>query len=95
MELFVGQGDNITLGTDSLASNNGLCILSEMRTLQQRTPSLSTPMLLEWATLNGAKFLGIADEKGSIEPGKTPGLNLITCLDGLKITPETKVRRLV
>jgi cytosine/adenosine deaminase-related metal-dependent hydrolase len=95
VELFVGQGYNITLGTDSLASNDKLCILSEMRLLQQNFPGLSTPKLVEWATLNGARFLGIEEEKGTIEPGKTPGLNLITGLDGFKFTPETRVRRLV
>ncbi|MDR3694505.1 amidohydrolase family protein [Mucilaginibacter sp.] len=95
IELFIGQGYHITLGTDSLASNNQLCILSEMRTIQHKMPEISTARLIEWATLNGARFLGIDDEKGTLEPGKTPGLNLITGLDGLKITPETKVRRLV
>jgi len=95
IELFIGQGYNITLGTDSLASNNKLCILSEMRTIQEKFPSITTRQLIEWGTLNGAKYLGIDDERGSIEPGKTPGLNLITGLDGQKITPETKVRRLV
>jgi cytosine/adenosine deaminase-related metal-dependent hydrolase len=93
--LFVGQGFNITLGTDSLASNSNLCLLSEMRTLQQKNPGLSTGQLIEWATINGAKYLGINDEKGTLEPGKTPGLNLITGLDGLKITNDTKVRRLL
>lgn len=95
VELFIGQGYNITLGTDSLASNNKLCILNEMRTLQHKIPEISTAKLIEWGTLNGARFLGIDDEKGTLKPGKTPGLNLITGLDGLKITPETKVRRLV
>ena len=95
IELFVDQGFNITLGTDSLASNSKLCILSEMRLLQEKFPSLSTARLIEWATINGARYLGIADEKGTIEEGKTPGLNLITGLDGLKITPDTKVKRLV
>jgi cytosine/adenosine deaminase-related metal-dependent hydrolase len=93
--LFLGQGFNITLGTDSLASNKSLCILSEMRTLQQNFPALSTANLIEWATINGARYLGIDNEKGTLEPGKTPGLNLITGLDDLKITPETKVRRLI
>jgi cytosine/adenosine deaminase-related metal-dependent hydrolase len=95
VELFIGQGFNITLGTDSLASNNNLCILSEMRTLQKKIPALSTAQLIEWGTLNGAKYLGIDDGKGTIQAGKTPGLNLITGLDDLKITPETKVRRLI
>jgi aminodeoxyfutalosine deaminase len=95
VELFIGQGHNITLGTDSLASNSKLCILSEMRVLQQKIPSLSTAKLIEWGTINGARFFGIDDEKGTIEPGKTPGLNLLTGMDGLKITPETKVRRLI
>jgi cytosine/adenosine deaminase-related metal-dependent hydrolase len=94
IELFIGQGYNITLGTDSLASNSKLCILSEMRAIQQKFPLISTATLIEWGTLNGAKYLGIDDEKGTLEAGKTPGLNLVTGLDGLKITPDTKVRRL-
>lgn len=95
VELFVDQGFDITLGTDSLASNTKLCILNEMRILQEKFPSLSTSRLIEWATLNGARFLGIDDERGSLDPGKTPGLNLITGLDGLNITANTKVKRLV
>lgn len=94
IELFIDHGFNLTLGTDSLASNTKLCILNEMRILQEKFPSLSTATLIEWATVNGAKYLGIDDEKGTLEAGKTPGLNLITGLDGLKITPDTKVKRL-
>ncbi len=95
IELFIGQGYNITLGTDSLASNTRLCILNEMRTIQEKFPSINLSQLMEWGTINGAKYLGIDDEKGTIEPGKSPGLNLITGLDDLKITPDTKVRRLL
>ncbi|TSD63788.1 amidohydrolase family protein [Inquilinus sp. KBS0705] len=95
VELFVNQGLNITLGTDSLASNSKLCILSEMRTLQQHFASLSLDTLLQWGTQNGAEFFGIDDTKGTIEVGKTPGLNLITGLDGQRITPETKVKKLI
>ena len=95
VDLFIDQGFNITLGTDSLASNTKLCILSEMRILQEKFPAISTAKLIEWGTINGAKYLGIDDEKGTLEEGKTPGLNLITGLDGFKITPDTKVTRLV
>jgi aminodeoxyfutalosine deaminase len=95
VELFIGQGFNITLGTDSLASNSNLCVLSEMQRLQERIPNLNTTQLIEWATLNGARYLGIDDETGSLEPGKTPGLNLLTGLDDLTFTPETRVKRLI
>ncbi|CAM3953235.1 amidohydrolase family protein [Mucilaginibacter galii] len=95
VDLFVDEGFNITLGTDSLASNAKLCILSEMRTIQQHFPAITMAKLLEWATINGAKFLGISDDYGSLEAGKKPGLNLITGLDGLKITPDTQVKRLL
>ncbi len=95
IDLFVDQGFNITLGTDSLASNSKLCILSEMRAIQQKFPSISLPRLVEWGTRNGAEYLGIDDEKGTLEAGKTPGLNLISGLDGFKITPETKVKKLI
>ena len=95
VDLFVDEGFNITLGTDSLASNSKLCILSEMQTIQEHFPALSTARLLEWGTLNGARFLGISDEYGSLEVGKKPGLNLLTGLDGLKLTPHTQVKRLI
>lgn len=95
IDLFLDEGFNITLGTDSLASNDKLCILSEMRTIQQNFQSLNLARLLEWGTINGAKFLGIEDEYGTLEPGKKPGLNLLTGLDGFKITNDTQVKRLI
>jgi cytosine/adenosine deaminase-related metal-dependent hydrolase len=95
INLFVDQGFNITLGTDSLASNYGLSILSEMQTIQHKYPAISTAKLMEWATINGAEFLGIDSQKGTLEPGKTPGLNLITGVDGLNLTPESKVKRII
>jgi len=50
---------------------------------------------MEWGTINGAKFLGIDEDKGTLEVGKTPGLNLITGVDGLNLTPDSKVVKLV
>lgn len=66
----------ITLGTDSLASNDRLSILSEMILLQERF-DISTEDLLKWATYNGAEFLKIEQRFGSFEPGKQPGINLV------------------
>ena len=95
IDLFVDQGFNITLGTDSLASNTKLCILNEMRLIQEKFPAISLAKLIQWGSLNGARYLGIDDDKGTLERGKTPGLNLITGLDGLKIIADRKVQRLV
>jgi cytosine/adenosine deaminase-related metal-dependent hydrolase len=55
-------------------------------------PSIGIDTLLKWGTINGAEFLGIDDEKGTIEAGKTPGLNLITGMDGFKLTPIPKLK---
>jgi len=95
IDLFVDQGFNLTLGTDSLASNTKLCILNEMRLIQEKFPAIGLAKLIEWGTVNGARYLGIDDDKGTLETGKTPGLNLITGLDGLRITADSKVKRLV
>lgn len=95
VNLFVDQGFNITLGTDSLASNHRLSILSEMQTIQHKFPAITTAKLIEWATINGAKFLGIDQQFGTLEEGKTPGLNLITAVNDMQLTPESKVKRLV
>lgn len=95
IEMFLPHDFNITLGTDSLASNDNLCILSEMQTLSSHLPSLPLTTTIKWATLNGAKFLGIDQDYGSIERGKKPGLNLITNTNGVKLNPQSKVKRLV
>lgn len=95
IEIFRHRGLNITLGTDSLASNAQLSVLDEMRVLQVNFPQLELNTLLTWATLNGAKFLEIDKKKGTLEVGKSPGLNLISGLKDLKFTPDTSVRRLI
>jgi cytosine/adenosine deaminase-related metal-dependent hydrolase len=95
INLFIDQGYDIMLGTDSLASNAGLSILSEMQTIQNHFPAINLNHMLTWATLNGAKFLGIDSTIGSITVGKKPGLNLITETDGFKLTPESQVKRLI
>ncbi len=90
------QQVNICLGTDSLASNRELSILAEMKILQHHFPHLELEELIAWGTLNGAKALGTDGETGSFEPGKTPGVNLLvkTDLQKLKLTPESKCRKL-
>lgn len=76
LNLFLKIKDRVCLGTDSLASNHELSVLSEMQTIQKNT-NISFDNLLPWATINGAKALGFESKIGSIEVGKTPGLNLI------------------
>jgi len=95
VEMFLFNDFNIALGTDSLASNDKLCILSELKTLHEHFPSLTFTDTISWATINGAKFLGIDDRFGSIEQGKSPGLNLISNVKDLKLTAASEVKKLV
>lgn len=67
----------LCLGTDSLASNNSLSILAELNTLLSACPGLPPATLLQWATLNGALALGMEDDLGSFDTGKTPGVVLL------------------
>lgn len=92
--LLKDAGLNITLGTDSLASNHQLSILAEMLALQENT-GVSFEELLRWATLNGAVFLGIDDIYGSFEPGKKPGINLIELAEGDLLTAQSRIQRLI
>lgn len=78
VELLRRHGVTIVLGTDSLASTHQLSILAEMNALRQHYPALPLEELLQWATLNGAKALGIQEQFGSFEKGKTPGVLLLS-----------------
>ncbi len=77
LTLFSDLHEQMVLGTDSLASNQQLSILSEMNTLLKFFPALKQESLLMWATSNGAKALEIDNKFGSFEKGKQPGIVLI------------------
>ena len=81
VEMMRKQQVNITIGTDSLASNWGLSILDELKRIRQHFSSVPISELLQWATINGAKALQLQQSLGSFEKGKRPGVVLI---EGLK-----------
>ncbi|MDB5205539.1 MAG: amidohydrolase family protein [Flavisolibacter sp.] len=78
VELLRKNNCTIVLGTDSLASNWGLNILDELRTIQKYFSQISLQEMLGWATINGAKALGMEKQLGSFEKGKKPGVVLIS-----------------
>jgi len=96
LQLFSSQelSQNICLGTDSLASNTKLSILEEMKIIQQHAPEIPLEMLMQWATFNGARALGVEHLYGSFEKGKTPGVNLITGIDfdRMRLTAGSEVK---
>jgi 5-methylthioadenosine/S-adenosylhomocysteine deaminase len=70
-------GVNVALGTDSVASNNDLDMISEMRSaallakISTLNPeSLKANEALELATINGAKAIGLDNIIGSLEVNK-------------------------
>ncbi|CAN2039872.1 aminodeoxyfutalosine deaminase [Candidatus Magnetomoraceae bacterium gMMP-15] len=58
------------LGTDSLASADSLSIFDEMAFIFKNFPHVKPSEILEMATLNGAKALGMSKWFGSLVPGK-------------------------
>jgi cytosine/adenosine deaminase-related metal-dependent hydrolase len=97
VDMLVSEGCEIVIGTDSLASNHKLSILSELKILQNHFPSLSLEDLVRWATINGARALGEEQNYGKIEPGMKPGLLLLQDVDliNMKLLPESSITRLI
>ena len=93
VDMLKEMGVKIAVGTDSLASARSLSMIENLRLLGNH------PLreLLTWATLNGAKALGIDGMKGSIEIGKRPGLVVIEGADlhNLCLTPESVAHRII
>jgi cytosine/adenosine deaminase-related metal-dependent hydrolase len=75
---FINKECRIVLGTDSLASNDALSILDEIKAIHKHFPEISLHTLLGWATINGAMALGCEAVYGSFDKGKQPGIILIT-----------------
>jgi 5-methylthioadenosine/S-adenosylhomocysteine deaminase len=83
---FREAGLNVALGTDGAVSNNDLSMLDELRTAallangtrRPEDPEIDAHEWLRVATLNGARALGLAEQIGSIVPGKWADL---CCID--------------
>ena len=94
VELIRTSGITVTLGTDSLSSNDDLDMVREMFCLQENFPDIPLGEIIIWATLNGASFLGKDNILGSISSGKRPGLVYIDhiSIDGRLTTASTSKR---
>jgi cytosine/adenosine deaminase-related metal-dependent hydrolase len=94
VDLLQKNGCRIVIGTDSLASNNSLDILDELKTISANFPAIQLAELLQWATLNGAKALQLQDQLGSFEKGKKPGVILIAGLENNNLTAQSTTKNL-
>ena len=81
ISMLISEGAKICIGTDSLASNHQLNILSELHSIKKHYPHLSWETLLSWSSANGAKALQMQHIIGTIEEGKKPGILQITNLE--------------
>ncbi|HLG03611.1 MAG TPA: amidohydrolase family protein [Bacteroidia bacterium] len=93
-EMFVSNGARTCVGTDSLASNETLSILEELKIIAARVPSIAPQDLLTWATRNGAEALQL-DTYGSFEKNKIPGVNLLSGITPEAISAMAEVCRII
>jgi aminodeoxyfutalosine deaminase len=77
IDVLMKNNCNVVLGTDSYASNTQLNIFEEIKTIQKNFSNISLEKILQWATINGARALGLEDILGSFEKGKKAGVVLL------------------
>jgi len=100
---MVGYGINVTLGTDSVVSNNNLDLFNVMKVtgLMHKNEKwdasiLNAQEIFDMATINGAKALGMKNFLGSIEEGKLADIVIIDPFPtGLPLKRENIIPNLV
>jgi cytosine/adenosine deaminase-related metal-dependent hydrolase len=91
VEDLLSTGVNVALGTDSLASNESLCMRAEAQRLREAHPAIEPAAALRMATENGARALGIEGRYGTLAPGKSASFVGIRVLQRAELTPETVI----
>ncbi len=66
---MLDAGINVCIGTDSMASNETLSILDELRNLRRMAPEVTPDLILEMGTSRGAAGLGLDSHLGSFRSG--------------------------
>ena len=101
---FIEAGVNVSFGTDGNTTNNTLDMFGEMKSLALLQKSsrwdpviCNAQQVLDFATIKGAKAVGMQDKIGSIEPGKYADLII---LDGKApnmrpLLPENMIANIV
>ena len=96
VELMRKSGLKLTVGTDSLSSNDDLDMVREIFCLQENFPEVPLAEIIFWATANGAEFIGKGKELGYIRKDFRPGIVFINHIgkDG-RLTTASVSRRIV
>lgn len=90
------EGINVTIGSDGAPCNNNMDIFTDMRLAALihkpnfGVSSITAQQVLDMATINGAKALGLADKIGSIVPGKFADLTILN-LNKVHLIPADNV----
>lgn len=95
IEMLLENNCNVVIGTDSLASNHQLSILEEIKTISKNFPAIPVEILLQWATLNGAKALEMDEKLGSFQKGKQPGIVVIENAKNKNLTEDSFARKIL
>ena len=96
VELMRSNALNITVGTDSLSSNDDLDMVKELFCIHDNFQQVPMGEILTWACLNGAKFLGKEQILGSLTAGKRPGIVLVDNIDAEGcFTAESRSKRVI
>ncbi len=84
VQAMLDAGLRVGLGTDGPSSGNTLDLFSQMKmvayfhkTALKNRAAFPTPDIVRLATIGGAEALGMADQIGSLEPGKQADITLI------------------
>jgi cytosine/adenosine deaminase-related metal-dependent hydrolase len=78
IEAFYDAGVAVAVGTDSLASTADLNVFAELAAMRALAPSVPAAALLDSATRQGARALGLAGDLGAVAAGYRARLVAVT-----------------